>query len=183
MKPTSMVSNSVFIEQGLVEILGQDFVALSQRVDDLHLNLSTLKETAVRTLGQTETQGMFLRAGRAAFYYWMRLYSDNLGWREVDFRLLPAPARIKRALEDALKWFESEKFLKGEVSSTEEAWQISVTGLAGEGAGMDCGIFTGVIQELASWAGAGKFYPAREIECQSDTAGCCLFEISKLPAG
>jgi hypothetical protein len=183
MKPTAVVSNSAFIEHGLNEIFGQDLSELHQGVDASKMTLLNLRESAFRNLGQPETRGMYVRAGRAAFYYWMRQYAENLGWLEVEFRLLPAPARIKRALTDALKWFEDEKFLKGELSSTDETWLISVTGLVGEGARLECNTFIGLIQELVCWAGAGKFYAAREIECQSAGIEHCVFEICKQPAG
>lgn len=183
MKPTAVASNSTFIDNGLAEIFGQDLEALLSGMDGSQSTLLTLKESAVRQLGLAETRGMFVRAGRAAFYYWMRQYAESLGWLEVEFRLLSAPARIKRALTDTLKWFEDENFLTGELSSTDEAWLISVTGLVGEGARLECNIFIGMLQEMVSWAGAGKFYGAREIECQSSGAERCIFEISKQPAG
>ncbi len=183
MKPTAVVSNSAFIEHGLTEIFGQEFFGDQPEKSTAQSTLMNLRESAFRNLGQPETRGMYVRAGRAAFYYWMRQYSKSLGWLEVEFRLLPAPARIKRALTDALLWFEAENFLKGELTSTESSWQISVTGLVGDGVKIECNTFCGMIQELACWAGAGKFYPAREIECQADGSGSCLFEISKLPAG
>ena len=179
MKPTAVVSNSTFIENGLVEIFGEDLIEIQQGSGES----SALIESAIREFGQAEACGMFLRAGRAAFYYWMRENADALGWREVDFRLLPAQARIKRSLNDAIKWFETNHFLKGELSATDSAWRIAVTGLVGEGACLDCSTFIGLMQELTSWAGAGKFYDAREIECQVDGAECCHFEISKQPVG
>lgn len=183
MKPTAVVSNSAFIEHGLNEIFGQELSELQQGDANAQLNLLKLRESAFRNLGQPETRGMYVRAGRAAFYYWMRQYAESLGWLEVEFRLLPAPVRIKRALTDALKWLDDEKFLKGELASTEEAWLISVNGLVGESARLECNTFIGLLQELTCWAGAGKFYAAREIECQSGGAEHCVFEITKLPAG
>ncbi len=183
MKPTTVVSNSTFIEHGLTEIFGQEFFGAHPEDVSAQSNLMNLRESAFRNLGQPETRGMYVRAGRAAFYYWMRQYAKSLGWLEVEFRLLPAPARIKQALTEALQWFETENFLKGELISTENAWQIAVTGLVGDGVRLECNTYIGMIQELACWAGAGKFYPAREIECQADGSDSCLFEISKLPAG
>ncbi len=179
MKTTTVASNSAFIENGLVEIFGEDLTAIQQRAGDS----SALIESAIKEFGQAEACGLLLRAGRAAFYYWMRENADVLGWREVDFRLLSAQARIKRALNDALKWFETNQFLKGELSATDSAWRIAVTGLTGEGSRLDCSTFIGLVQELTCWAGAGKYYPAREIECQVDGRECCLFEISKQSVG
>jgi hypothetical protein len=183
MKPTAVVSNSAFIEHGLNEIFGQELSTLRKGEEALQMTLQNLRESAFRNLGQPETRGMYVRSGRAAFYYWMRQHAEGLGWLEVEFRLLPAPARIKRAMTDALKWFEDEKFLKGELFSKDEVWLISVTGLVGEGASLECNTFIGLLQELACWAGAGKFYAAREIECQSAGADFCIFEICKQPAG
>lgn len=179
MKTTTVASNSAFIENGLVEIFGEDLTAIQQRAGDSF----AIIDSAISEFGQAEACGMLLRAGRAAFYYWMRENADVLGWREVDFRLLPAQARIKRALNDALKWFETNQFLNGELSATDSAWRIAVKGLTGEGAHLDCSTFIGLMQELTCWAGAGKFYPAREIECQVDGREGCLFEISKQPVG
>ncbi|PKN97449.1 MAG: hypothetical protein CVU42_15965 [Chloroflexi bacterium HGW-Chloroflexi-4] len=179
MKPTKVASNSAFIENGLAEIFGEDLITIQQGAGES----SKLIESAIKEFGTAEACGMFLRAGRAAFYYWMRVNAEYLGWREVDFRLLPAQARIKRALTDAIKWFETNQFLNGELSATDSAWQIAVTGLTGEGARLDCSTFIGLMQELTCWAGAGKFYSAREIECQVDGSSHCLFEIDKLPVG
>ncbi|MBA4385703.1 MAG: hypothetical protein C0410_13280 [Anaerolinea sp.] len=183
MKPIAVVSNSTFIDNGLAEIFGQELSELNPGLDGSESTLLNLKASAIRQLGLAETRGMFVRAGRAAFYYWMREYAESLGWREVEFRLLSAPARIKRTLTDLLKWFEEEKFLTGELSSTDEAWLVSVPGLVGEGARLECNFFIGMLQEMVSWAGAGKFYPAREIECQSTGIEHCVFEISKLSVG
>lgn len=174
MKSTKVASNSAFIDQGLIEIFGKELSTGE---------LPVVWQSAVRSFGLAETRGMFVRAGRAAFYFWMRENADALGWREVEFRLLPGPVRIKRVLSEALRWFEDQRFLNAKMSSLEDTWQIAVTGLAGEGVRMDCNLFIGMMQEMVCWAGAGKFFAAREIECQSAGAEHCLFEISKLPAG
>jgi hypothetical protein len=179
MKPTTVASNSIFIEQGLVEIFGQDI----QLLQPTSVDFSAVRQSAVQAFGQAVARGMFLRSGRAAFYYWLRENGDSLGWREVKFRLLPAPARIKRVLSDALRWLKDENFLKAELSSTDEAWQIAITGLTGDKAHIECNLFLGMLQEMVCWAGAGKFYSARESECQSVEAEHCLFEISKQPVG
>lgn len=183
MKPTSVVSNSTFIEQGLTEIFGQELTAFHPGLEESQMNLLTLRESAARQLGQLEARGMFIRAGRASFNYWMRQYSDVLGWREMDFRLLPVPTRINRALSDTLKWFESENFFKGALLTTNDFWQISVTGLEAQAAYLDCNFFIGMIQELVCWAGGGKYFPAREMQCQAEGSDRCLFEIAKQPAG
>lgn len=183
MKPTAVASNATFIDNGLVEIFGHDLAALKSGMDGSQSTLLILKESAVRQLGLAETRGLYVRAGRAAFYYWMREYAESLGWRDVEFKLLPAPLRIKRTLTDLLKWFEDKKFLKGILTSTDKAWVISVTGLTGEDARLECNTFIGMLQEMVSWAGAGKFYGAREIECQASGIERCIFEISKQPAG
>ncbi len=183
MKPTAVVSNSTFIEHGLNEIFGQELIELQQGMDPSRMSLLNLRESAFRNLGQPETRGMYVRAGRASFYYWMRQYAESLGWLEVEFRLLPGPVRIKRALMDALKWFGDENFLKADLTSTEEAWLVSVSGLVGEGARLECNTFIGIHPDLVRRRAGGNRGVAGLSDVQSGGAEHCVFEIIKQPAG
>ena len=48
---------------------------------------------------------------------------------------------------------------------------------------LECKYLLGMIQELVCWAGAGKYYPARECRCRGEGHPDCLFEIQRQPAG
>jgi len=169
-------SNYSFIENGLYEIFGTEFTRLHLTRNKTKPLLATTKE-----IGIAATDGLYHRAGRAAFYYWMRQYALDLGWKGIDFRLLPAQARIRRALTDLLSWMERENLLEAELSDSPDAWQITVDGLTGSNARLECNYFIGMLQELCCWAGGGKFYPARENMCQIDGAVNCVFMIDKQP--
>jgi hypothetical protein len=175
-------SNCSFIENGLREIFGSEFTKVHIGRDGLQSALLSMKSASSQQLGSDEAGGLYLRAGRAGFTYWMRQYSADLGWKEIDYRLLPAPVRIKRSIIDLLGWMEAEKFLKADLSDLSDTWQISATGLTGSNARLDCSYFTGMLQELCSWAGGGKFYQVRESQCQADGTASCVFVIDKKPA-
>lgn len=175
-------ANCSFIENGLREIFGSEVAKAHIGEDGSKLVLFSLKESSKQQLGSEETGGLCLRAGRAGFVYWMRQYSGDLGWKIIDYRLLPAPARIKRSINDLLGWMEGEKIIKADLSDLPDTWQISVTGLTGSNARLDCSYFTGMLQELCSWAGGGKFYLVREVQCQADGTASCVFIIEKKPA-
>jgi predicted hydrocarbon binding protein len=45
----------------------------------------------------------------------------------------------------------------------------------------DCHILAGILQETLSWAGGGRVYRVRELECSAAGAPACLFQIDKKP--
>lgn len=174
--------NYPFIENGLREIFGTEMTKPHASLNGLLPTLLSITEAMKQQYGNDAMGGLFLRAGRAGFYYWMRQFSDELGWKDINFRLLPAPARIRRSITDMLAWMGREKLLNAQLSDLSDAWQISVNGLSSSDLHLDCNYFTGMLQELCSWAGGGKYYPAREIRCQQAGADRCVFLIEKKPA-
>jgi hypothetical protein len=181
--PLQPLSTRLFIENGLNEIFGIDLLKESAKTEKQLPMLASLRQCLTRKIGSDEVGGMYIRAGRAGFYYWMKELSNPMGWKTVSFRLLPPTARIRRAMTDLLQWMESEKFFKAELTETPESWRIAVNGLTGKEAHLDCDYFIGMVQELTCWAGGGKFFQAREIECQAGGAAACVFVIGKMPAG
>ena len=171
-----------YIEKGLCEIFGPAREMFLVGKNDQHIDLLSVKINLNEKMGIDETRGMFQRAGRASFYYWMRLNSSDLGWKETSFRLLPPAKRIRRSLCDLLKWMDRENYLKAELMDSLETWQILATGLIGPNARLECNYFVGLLQELCCWAGAGKFYPARETHCQAAGEKNCVILIEKKPA-
>lgn len=171
-----------FIEDGLIEIFGVDVIPDCSG-NEGHLPLLTLvKEKLKRQWGGEEIGGLYIRSGRAAFDYWLRQHAAELGWKENSFRLLPAPARIGQALTDFLRWMEGDLSIKQQVSETAGDWQISVIGLNNSDIVLECNFFAGLIQELCSWAGGGKFYRVSELHCQSEEFADCVFVVDKHPA-
>lgn len=168
-----------FIQSGLIEILGPESIQAKAN----SFQLKAVKDALARQVGEDAASGLLLRAGRAAFHYWMRPNADQLGWREAEFRLLPAPARIRRTLAGLTDWLNREGALKAALTDSGDRWQVRVTGLTEGRSFFDCSTFLGMLQEACTWAGSGKFYVSRESECQAAGAAECLFEVDKSPAG
>mgnify|MGYP000903229103 CR=1 FL=1 len=173
-----IVQKISFIEAGLIEILGSE--SIQTKTDTIQLK--AVKDALAQQLGEDAASGLLVRAGRAAFHHWMRQNAAALGWREVEFRLLPAPARIRRSLSALMDWLNREGALKAALTDSGDRWQVRVAGLTEERALFDCSTFLGILQEACTWAGSGKFYPSRESACKGTGAPECLFEIEKKSA-
>jgi len=168
-----------FLLDAFVEIFGKDLN--DQHREHLSSNYLTdsFADYIINNYGSDAAAGMFIRVGRAAFYYWMRQYAAGLGWKEIEFRLLPVRTRIKRGLSDLITWMAGEKPGRAELLSNTDSWSVQVTGSDSH---LDSNILYGMIQELTCWAGNGKFYPVRKLQCQADGADFCVFEVSNTPA-
>lgn len=174
-----IVKKISFIEAGLIEILGPE--SIQTKTDTIQLK--AVKDALAQQLGEDAASGLLVRAGRAAFHHWMRQNAAALGWREAEFRLLPAPARIRRSLSALMDWLNREGALKAALTDSGERWQVREASPTDEGSQLECSFFLGMLQEACGWAGSGKFYPAREGACRSQGAEHCLFEIEKIPVG
>ncbi|MCX6054354.1 MAG: hypothetical protein NTZ74_05445 [Chloroflexi bacterium] len=170
-----------FIQEGIREIFGSEVAKKLQEGEKRGLT----KDNQVYLLWNDEVaiKGMLVRAGRASFYYWMQSFGPGLGWREPNFRLLPSHARSHQALVDLLNWMDAVKFLKTSLTESSDSWQLMVTGLFTSESIIDCNFFLGMLQELLSWAGGGKFFIVRETKCQGEEDLFCEFVLNKNPLG
>ena len=57
-----------FIEAGIFEIFGQSVKVPVETKSGLSASLKAYKERIIQDYGKDETNGLFIRAGRAAFY-------------------------------------------------------------------------------------------------------------------
>jgi hypothetical protein len=165
-----------FIKLGLIEILGAEDL---EKIDGT--SLPALKKAMANLYGETVARGMLLRAGRAGFYYWMNHSNESLGWKNSDFRLLPTRTKIKRGLQDFTTWMDREVGLASEIQNQPKVWNLEVSGTTSQDSIINCDFMAGMMQELLSWAGGGKFYAASETQCQSAGALKCVFTLEKLP--
>lgn len=171
-----------FIEAGILEIFGHGVKVPPETKSSLSAPLEAFKEHFIQQYGKDETNGLFIRAGRAAFYYWLSQYAVDLGWKDAEFRLLPPPVRIRKALTEFLFWLKQKEMLDARLDDSHDYWQITRPGLTQTDSGLDCSYLLGMLQELVSWAGGGKFYPAIEEQCRAAGAKECVFKINCLPA-
>jgi hypothetical protein len=172
--------------EGAQEVLG---VERMQEVKNLLLQGGELRSPAdeteqfLRVLEEKfqppAVHGLALRIGRATFSYWLKYMGDQLGFRNQEYRLLPAPRRIDAGLQ-ALAGVLGD--LCGEdVILTDEGkyWQV-VDRLRSETASA-CFLKIGLLQEFACWAGGGRFYPVTQAECRATGSSACIYRIDKKP--
>lgn len=175
-------SSQNFIEAGVIEIFGEGTEKPGLNPDKDYKSLVVCKQKFVQQLGRDVTNGLLIRAGRAGFHYWMSHNAASLGWKEAGFRLSPPSERTKRALTGFLYWLKQEGLLDAELTDSSEAWVIMDRVSTNLKDTLECNFFMGMMQELVSWAGGGKFYPAREEQCQAAGAEHCIFKVDRLPA-
>ncbi|KAF0111849.1 MAG: hypothetical protein FD147_651 [Chloroflexi bacterium] len=173
-----------FIQEGLKEILGcavLNEIAARVQTSETRTGLPAFKNILTTQFGELVTRGILIRAGRAGFYYWMRKSGEFLGWKGADFRLLPTRSKVKRAMSDLFNFMNTEMLINAEIHELPKTWHVLVAGLTETNSVLECNFFSGMVQELLSWAGGGKYFGSRETYCQSVRGVCCEFELDKIP--
>ena len=170
-----------FVTQSLIEIFGQDQLSevLSDNEGKPPSGLPGLKKQISNSIGELITRGLLIRAGRAGFYYWMRKNSEDLGWKDTEFRLMPAGKKARKGMQDWLDWMQQQSNLTMEILDQGATYWVKVTGLTAQNSILNCDYFLGLIQELFSWAGSGRFFEVHESSCQLQGNTACLFVITK----
>lgn len=165
---------------GLFEIFGEGVVQnwLGQTGG---YDTRALRALAENEIGAVEVRGMFIRAGRAGFYYWMKQNAQRLGWRAPEFRLLPASIKAVRALNDFLIEGADRGLFDFAIEDHESLVRLTFTGKAGASALLDGNMLLGVIQELQGWANGGKYYRVEETEPVGESSSRILLVLYKKP--
>lgn len=131
--------------------------------------------------GLPAVHGLALRIGRATFPYWLKYMGEQLGFRNREYRLLPAPRRINTGLQ-VLAGVMGE--LCGEtVTLSDEGsyWQWRVVDQLRPETSSACFLKVGLLQEFACWAGGGRIYPVTRTECRAAGSPACTYRIDKKP--
>jgi predicted hydrocarbon binding protein len=149
----------------------------------LRFDLAMAGSRLEASLGERSGNGIMLRAGRSAFSNFLRSQGDALGWNALEFRLLPVKVRISKGLQNLAG--EMAKDLGGEIQITflKNSWSLKMNHCpeckdrtASEPV---CFFMQGFISEFLYWAGNGKIFPVKEVECCADGGTNCCFQISK----
>lgn len=130
--------------------------------------------------------GVVLRSGKAAFKYLLRRFGVQMRLSELEYRLLPAPQRLKAGLVALGEILSFHCNTPVQVAENESAWIWRMDqcpwclGRQSEESGV-CYFITGLLQEYFSWVSGGRYYEVREAECQAASGLACVFQISKQP--
>ncbi len=147
--------------------------------------VSAIQSALEETYGQRGGRGIALRAGRASFKYILRQYGASLGLTGLDYRLQPAPARLKTGLETLVRLFSDLERGPVEIEQVEAAWIWRSAACpycwqrkTSEPA---CTFAVGLLQEFLAWNSGGKVFNVEETECRAEGKAACAFRIDIQP--
>ncbi len=122
-------------------------------------------------------RGLALRIGRATFRYGLKYFGEKAGFHTTEFRLLPAPRRLKNGLQTLARLVAEESGGRISVSDGEDYWLWRMDTSSSQ----NCFLIAGLLQEFTTWAGAGRFYRVVETECRASGCPACVYRIEKKP--
>lgn len=126
--------------------------------------------------------GVLLRAGRAMFTGILKSYAAEVGYEDMNYRLLAPRKRVLQGLALLADFLTRECGSKIHVSSQEGFWRWSAEaclecyGLSREKPA--CCFTQGMLQEFMLWVSSGRIHLLREGEC-GGTGGTCVIEIEQ----
>lgn len=174
--------------EGAQEVLGaarmqevRNWLPPSERQPSLAEETDQFLYVLEEMFGQPAVHGLALRIGRATFPYWLKHMGKRLGFRDREFRLLPALRRIDaglQALAGVMKEWYGEAVVLSDGGSY---WQWQVVDQFQHHSASACFLKVGLLQAFACWAGGGRFYPVTLTECCVDGSPTCTYRIEKKP--
>ncbi len=189
--------------EGVEEIIGRletravlNSRQLTQFYEEVKDRIGTGNETPAYEVGAIQAsleemygkrggRGITLRAGRASFKYVLRSYGKLLGLTGLNYRLLPAPVRLKTGLQALTGLFSELEDGGIEVGQTETAWlwKSSQCPYCWQRASIEpmCTFPVGMLQEFLAWNSGGKVFHVEEVECRAKGKPACVYQIDAQP--
>lgn len=149
----------------------EEMAALNQAIDDLH--------------GQRGGKSLALRAGRAAFYYFVNDFSGILGISDLTFRLLPSKRKVTTALHAIADTFNKTSDQVVEVAEDADHAYFVVErcpvcwGRTSQAP--ICHAIGGLLQEGLHWATGGKNFRVEETACLALGHTSCTYTVDIRP--
>jgi predicted hydrocarbon binding protein len=145
--------------------------------------LSALNLALDEMYGQRGGRGMALRAGRAWLVKGMRRFGALSGIEDPAFRTLPVERRLQIALRGLAAVFTHFSDQDCRVEETDALFRFVVLESPmcwGQQTDRPiCHPLVGLLQETARFAGNGRDFSVREIQCRAAGADRCIFVIHK----
>ncbi len=192
MEPTCSSQIAQIMIEGMEEVVGAEDLrgvfAYSQVISEPRLSyrdVCQFQEAVEASFGPRGGRGVLCRSGRAAFKRFLPGFWAHLGMTNLQYRLMPTPARIKiglRALAQAMAEMYDQEI---EVEDTADLWTWRMKTCPHcyerQSRGPVCDFAVGVLQEYLSWTSSGRFYMVEEVECLSAGGQACTIQIQKRP--
>jgi len=184
---------SVIVVDALKETIGPDrFADLVQRhpsmiSDDSLADLSfqDLHRVFEQEFGLKTAGGIFLRAGRSAFGYFVKQFDAETGFEGLEFRLKPTPKRILTGLKALANIFNQECGSAIEVTVEGDSWSWADSNCSEcnqeRPQAYACHFTTGLLQEYLSWISGGRIFQLKETAGRANGAAVCLISIHHRP--
>jgi predicted hydrocarbon binding protein len=149
------------------------------------LEVSAIQSSLEEVYGKRGGRGIALRAGRASFKYVLRTYGASLGLTDLNYRLLPAPIRLRTGLEALVRLFSDLEGGPVAIEQTEAAWLWRSTACPycwqRQTSEPACTFTIGLLQEFMAWNSGGKVFQIEETECRANGNPACVFRIDIQP--
>jgi predicted hydrocarbon binding protein len=147
--------------------------------------ISALQQALEDVYGLQGARGITLRSGRAAFCYLLKALGEQIGFDDLEFRLLPPRRRMQAGLERLAQTLGSEAGGTIQVQDQEKAWLVRIEDCPEcrdrQSETAMCFFSVGLLQEFLTWLSGGKVYLVEEITCRGRGDAACTFRIDKKP--
>jgi predicted hydrocarbon binding protein len=128
-------------------------------------------------------RGLALRAGRASFKPFLRVYGAQLGLEEMEFRLLPLPQKLHKGITALAAMFQLSTLQEIWLEEDEQAFYWRSRGcpfcIKRKNTDALCHFWVGFLQEALYWLSGGKFYLVEETSCFAQGEPYDVFRIQK----
>lgn len=131
-------------------------------------------------------RGLALRAGKATFNEFFKIFGAMAGVSDIAFKVLPLQAKLRIGLPTGAKLFTQVAGQQSTVTEKEQEflWTIHRCPICWNRKGLDkpvCYIFTGLLQAMLSHVSGGLKFRINESKCKAMGDEVCEYIIQKEP--
>ena len=182
------------ITQALVETLGPDGVRevlmFAPQIGSVSPSVSLLYSSRVwesleHVYGIQPGRGLALQVGRQCFKYGLREFGSDLGLADLDFRLLPFPAKVKKGGEALASWIHAHSACGIRFEPTGKRLFCLIRNCpicdGRESDSPCCYPAIGFFQEALYWASGGRSFRVVEEGCRAGGESECKISLDLDP--
>ena len=103
-------------------------------------------------------EGISLVAGREAFDDLLHTMGKELGFLDIEFRMLPLRRRVLQGIQILIEWMNGSWNMKGSIARDGEVITIHFLHPSEK---LQVYFTEGLLQGMLTWVSGGKYYPVR----------------------
>jgi predicted hydrocarbon binding protein len=151
------------------------------------MDISRIQAGLESAYGPRAGHGLALRIGRACFKYGLIEFAPELGFSDLEFRLLPLQTKLKTSIETFAGLFNAytDQKVRLEIDQKTIFWHIERCPLCWErkSKAACCHLAVGLLQEALFWVSGGKYFEVEEQQCIACGDSTCTIKIDRFPRG